>query len=83
MNKGGLEDPDVYKLAEELNRIIVTFNDKDFKDMASKSKKTGVIGLSSNLSNEQIDNKLTSFFSRCRPSQLFGKFYMISHETKI
>lgn len=46
LNKGGLKDPEVYKLAEKLKRIIVTFNDKDFKDLASKSINTGIIGVS-------------------------------------
>lgn len=82
LNKGGLSDPDIYKLAEGLERIIVTFNDKDFKDWAVKSKKTGIIGVSSSLSSEQIDKKLTAFLLKSKIKDILGKFHMISHETR-
>ena len=83
LNKGGISDPEVYKLATELKRILVTFNEKDFKDMASKSKETGIIGVSAALSNEQIDKKLTAYFSKCTHNDLYGKFHMISQEINV
>lgn len=51
LGKGGIKDPEVFKLAEKLKRIIITFNDKDFKDLVLTSTNTGVIGVSSSLSN--------------------------------
>lgn len=81
LNETGLEDPQVYKIAEKLERIIVTFNDKDFRGMVGESKKTGIIGVSTNLSNEQIDKKLTAFLKKKRPCDLYRKFHYISGES--
>ena len=82
LNKESLEDSEVYQLAGELGRIIVTFNDKDFRGMEEKGKKTGIISVSNNLSNEQIDKKLTAFLMRKTLSNIYGKFHYISGESK-
>lgn len=74
-------DPAVYNFAAKENRLIITFNDKDFKDLASKSMSSGIIGVSNNLSYEQIDKRITSLLNKSKPSKLFGKFTYISSET--
>lgn len=80
--KSGLTDPEVFEEARKQKRILITFNYKDFKEMAGKSKETGVIGISSNLSLEQIDKKLNALLAKSKPGKLYGKFIYISGETK-
>ena len=46
---GGFSDPQVHHLAAQLKRLIVTYNAKDFKDLAPRSEHTGVIALYANL----------------------------------
>jgi uncharacterized protein DUF5615 len=43
LNQAGLKDPPVYALASELNRLIITFNGDDFKNMVDQNSETGVI----------------------------------------
>jgi len=78
----GLKDEQVYQLGVELKRIIVTFNDKDFRPLAEKSRDTGVIGISANLTPDHIDKKLTSLLTKSTKKKLFGKFTYISGESK-
>ena len=82
LNHSGLKDRDVYLLAVKLKRIVVTFNDKDFKDYASSDTGSGVIGISANLSSEQIDKKLTALLVGTKKSKILGKFNYISGETE-
>lgn len=80
--KSGIKDPQVYKLAVKEKRLVVTFNDKDFREFADKSKMSGVIGISANLPIEQIDKKLVSLLNKSKPSDLYGKFTYIHREVK-
>src|SRR6266446_1696460 len=64
LNQTGLKDPPVYALAGKLNRLIITFNGNDFKNMVAQSTQTGVINLSTNLRNDQIDTKLTALLTK-------------------
>src|SRR3989344_21750 len=57
----GLQDPQVYKFAAKEGRILVTFNTKDFRELALTSKKIGVVGILSNLPVDTLDKKLTAF----------------------
>ena len=41
----------------------MTFNGNDFKEMVVQSTQTGVINISQNLRNDQIDTKLTALLS--------------------
>ena len=61
LRKIGLPDEEVYSLAVQLKRLIVTYNAKDFRRLAHNSKETGVIGVPALMPYYQIDNKLTSF----------------------
>lgn len=74
LNKGGVNDDQVYKIACEEKRIIVTYNVKDFKNLAIKSKNTGVIGVSQNLTPDQLDVKLNSLLSKSSEKSLYGKY---------
>lgn len=74
----GIKDEKVYDLAVLENRIIVTFNINDFQTWAGNSSKTGIIAISTNVSDEQIDKKIVSLLSRKRKTELFGKFNSIT-----
>lgn len=77
----GLRDEDVYKLGVKQKRLIVSFNDKDFRPLANKSKETGVIGVSANLTADNIDKKLTALLIKAGEKELLGKFTYISRES--
>lgn len=79
--KAGIKDKEVLFLAIKYKRIIVTFNERDFKNLIMGNKDTGLIGVSAKLTNEQIDNKLTSFLLKHSPRDLYGKINCISGET--
>lgn len=81
LRKGGLRDAEVYQEAVKMHRLIVTFNGKDFKPMAANAKETGVIFVSQNVPNEQLDTKLVALLIRSTPNALFGKFTVLTGET--
>jgi hypothetical protein len=83
LNQAGLKDQPVYELAKTLNRLIMTFNGNDFKEMVVRSAKTGVINIPQNLRNDQIDTKLTALLTKSSPSALFGKFTDLTGETEV
>jgi hypothetical protein len=74
----GLPDLQVYKIAEVEKRVIVTFNDKDFNEFVKRGNNSGVIGVSQNMIDDEIDKKLVSFLSKARKGDLYGKFVSIS-----
>ena len=82
LKKGGISDEAVYNEAVRLQRLIVTFNGKDFKTFATRTKDTGVLFISQNLPDEQIDKKLVSFLLKKTPNALYGKFTSITGETQ-
>lgn len=79
-NQVGLKDPQVYKYAVNLERILITFNIKDFRELAITSKKIGVVGVSSNLPADVIDKKLTALFRKATTKSLLGKLTTITGE---
>ena len=82
-NHIGVKDPAVYDLAVKQNRLIITFNGKDFKKLVDKSVQTGVINVSANLRYEQIDTKLTALLTKSSEKSLFGQFIDLTGETEI
>jgi predicted nuclease of predicted toxin-antitoxin system len=81
-NQAGLKDPQVYKLAVKEGRILVTFNTKDFRELATTSQKIGVIGLSIMTPNV-ADKKLTALFRKSTTKFLLGKLTTLTGETEI
>jgi hypothetical protein len=73
----------VHELAKTLNRLIITFNGDDFRKMVVQSTKAGVINISQNLRNDQIDTKLTALLTKSSPRALFGKFTDLTGETGV
>ena len=82
LGKSGISDREVWNVATQQKRIVVTYNARDFEKLAPLSKNSGVIAVSSNLSNEMIDKKLTSLLSRRKKGNFFGKFIYITGESK-
>ena len=82
-HKVGLSDLQIYKYALSLKRIIVTFNIKDFHELALTSKKIGVVGISSNMPVEVIDKKLTAFFKKASKNSLLGKLTSVTKEIEV
>lgn len=82
-NQIGLKDPQVYKFATKEGRILVTFNTKDFRELATTSNKIGVIGISANLAIDVIDKKLTALFRKATEKSLLGKLTTLTGETEI
>jgi hypothetical protein len=76
-----LSDEHVYQVGIKLERIIITFNDKDFKRLVERSLDTGIIGVSANLTTDQIDKKLTALLTKSGKKDLLGKFTYISGES--
>jgi hypothetical protein len=79
--KGGISDEAVYNEAVRTQRLIITFNGKDFKTFATKNTQTGVVFISQSLSDEQIDKKLVALLVRSKPNTLFGRFTSITGES--
>lgn len=78
LKKVGLSDEQVYDIAVNLKRLIITYNAKDFKRLAHNSNNTGVIGISSLMSYSQIDNKLTALLTKSTQNALRGKYTALS-----
>ena len=77
-----LSDRQVHQFAADHGRIVVTLNIKDFKPLSPINKNTGVIGISANLSFDQVDKKLTALLNKYTKNQLLGKLTVISGESQ-
>ncbi|OGG26214.1 hypothetical protein A2960_04530 [Candidatus Gottesmanbacteria bacterium RIFCSPLOWO2_01_FULL_39_12b] len=66
------EDKDIYGLAIQENRFVITINFKDFRRLVKKNK-PGIIGIESQLTNKEIDQKVTLFIRDKDPKDYFGK----------
>ncbi len=78
-----ISDHEVYSLAEKENRLIITFNSRHFKEIAERSIKTGIIGLSPNLTlDTYIDTRIIALLAKKRRCELFGHYNFISHQNE-
>ncbi len=78
----GLSDAQVYALARQLNRLIVTYNEKDFKPLALQSTDTGVIGVTPTTPYATVDKKLSALLTKSTPNALRGKFTVLLQTEK-
>lgn len=78
LNLAGLSDIKVYKFAQKEERIVVTYNIKDFVPLTENDTKSGIIGVSPILSSEQVDKKLTALLNKSTRKSLLGKLTTIS-----
>ncbi|MBI4079213.1 MAG: DUF5615 family PIN-like protein [Candidatus Levybacteria bacterium] len=66
------EDKEIYQTAVKENRFVLTVNFKDFKPMVGGGKPE-VIGIPSQLTNQQIDETVCTFISDINPNDFVGK----------
>lgn len=78
LKNAGLADPQVFALAAKLRRLIVTYNSKDFKALATMNQDTGIIGIPPHLPLHRIDTKLTALLLRSSEKALLGKYTALS-----
>lgn len=65
-------DNDIYQKAYENNCFVLTVNFVDFKKLI-KGKRTGVLGIESQLTTEEMDKKVADFISGKNPDDFLGK----------
>lgn len=82
LNQGGITDKEVYEIANQQKRIIITYNIDDFKQLAILNKNTGVIGITHDLTPDQLDTKLNSLLSKSSEKQFYGKYTPLSRYGK-
>ena len=73
-NKGGAPDEEVYKMACEQRRIIITINRYDFTKLVSTKDDYGVITVPDGPAAARTDNKLTSLLMRHGPNYFRGHY---------
>ncbi len=73
LHKAGASDKEVYNIAVEQGRIIVTENWSDFLPLLKTKNDAGLIGVGSK-NNSIVDSKLTALLKRTRPKSLAGKY---------
>lgn len=78
IDKGGVSDKVVYKIANRDERLVVVFNTKDFRNLIT-SKSVSVISLSTNLNDKQIDLKICKVLKLLKPSQTKGHLIIITN----
>jgi predicted nuclease of predicted toxin-antitoxin system len=78
----GLKDPQVYEVAVKEHRLLVTFNPDDFRPLVENREASGVIGVSHNFTNAQIDTKLVALLRKMSRKRLYGQFHYISGESR-
>ena len=77
LKMGGSNDKNVYKYAIKEDRILITFNVKDFKPML-KNKTPSIIALSTNLTNNEADLKICKLLRNIKLSQSIGFLISVS-----
>lgn len=66
------EDEEIYQKAIEEDRFVLTINFKDFRKLVKRGK-PGILGIESQLSNEEIDRLVSKFLSGKNPKDCIGK----------
>ena len=79
----GTTDPEVYNLAVEQKRVLVTYNVKHFKPLAGTQNDCGIIGLPPNVPRDKLDSKLVAFLTRTTPAKLYGHYFPLSRSEDI
>ena len=72
-------DEDIYQLAIKTGRFVLTINFQDFKKLIKKNQ-PGIIGIESQLTNEEIDPYVIKFLSNKDPQDYLGKALRLTEE---
>lgn len=73
-------DSEIMSFGIETKSIVITINKKDFLHFIL-TKNSGVIGISPNMSNEQIDTRLCAFLTKSTKNQIYGHINFITQNT--
>ncbi|WP_172639334.1 DUF5615 family PIN-like protein [Streptomyces tailanensis] len=73
LRKAGTPDAQVYELAVQLNRIVVTQNTKHFAPLAKARGGPGVIGIPPHWREDQVDSKLAALLTKHGPTYFEGQ----------
>lgn len=65
------EDKEIYQKAISENRFVLTINYRHFRKLVKKDK-PGIFSIESELSNKEIDEKVTKFLSGKDPDSFTG-----------
>jgi predicted nuclease of predicted toxin-antitoxin system len=72
-NKGGIADEEVYKMAYEQGRIVITINRDDFAKLLGAKDDCGVIAVPDGPAATQTDTKLTALLMQHGPNYFRGR----------
>jgi predicted nuclease of predicted toxin-antitoxin system len=75
-----LEDPDVYDLAVQTGRILITRNDNDFRPLVGTKQDAGVIAIPPHTPAAQVDTALAALLMRHGPRYFAGQLRNLSRE---
>ena len=81
LKKGGVTDEEVYLIAKQQARLLITLNIKDFKPRVS-SNNPSIIGVSARLTVKAMDQKLTKLLKSLKPKDFVGGYFEITGESK-
>lgn len=70
-------DEEIYQKAVEEERFVLTINFKDFRKLVRKGK-SGIFGIESQLTNQEIDKKVARFLVNKVPNDFIGKAIKIT-----
>jgi hypothetical protein len=76
----GASDAKVYSNACDEERILVTLNPKDFKNLIPEAGMS-VIGVSAKMKNVDIDKKLMKLMKRLKPTEYIGQYFTLTNES--
>jgi predicted nuclease of predicted toxin-antitoxin system len=79
-NKGGIVDEEVYKIAYEQGRIIITINRDDFEKLVGTKDDYGVIAVVDGPAAARTDSKLTSLLTKHGPNYFRGRVIPLGAE---
>lgn len=74
----GKLDETVYDRAKKEGRLMVVINRKHFRYLVNEKDNSGIIGVSGNITIEEIDKKLSALLLKSRKNDLYGKYTSIT-----
>jgi len=81
LRRGALDDAGIYQLAATQDRIVVTFNGRDFRPLVGTvPMDPGVIDLPMGWNEAQIDTKLTALLMRHGAAYFAGHYRTLATE---
>jgi predicted nuclease of predicted toxin-antitoxin system len=79
-HKDGIPDEDVYQLACEQERIVITINRDDFEKLAGSKDDCGIIAIADGPAAARTDTKLTALLMRHGPKYFQSRLVPLGAE---